>query len=154
MAQEPEFHMGGGGLYSTAPDYIAFLQMLLQGGSLNGARILKPETVALMGENHIGDLEAGVLKTTTPERSNDVDFFPGKSLKWGLGYMINVDGVPEGRSPGSVTWAGIFNTYYWLDPAKRVTGLIMTQILPFADPRVLSLYGQLERGVYDALKAV
>ena len=86
--------------------------------------------------------------------SNDVDFFPGAPLRWGLGYMLNVQPGPNGRSAGTVSWGGIFNTYYWLDPAKRVTGLIMTQILPFADPRVLSLYGQLERGVYDALAAV
>ena len=86
--------------------------------------------------------------------SNDVDFFPGAPLRWGLGYMLNVQPGPNGRSAGTVSWGGIFNTYYWLDPAKRVTGLIMTQILPFADPRALSLYGQLERGVYDALAAV
>jgi hypothetical protein len=60
---------------------------------------------------------------------------------------------PNGRSAGTVSWGGIFNTYYWLDPVQRVTGLIMTQILPFADQRVLQLHGQFERGVYNALKA-
>jgi CubicO group peptidase (beta-lactamase class C family) len=149
----PEFYAGGGGLYSTAPDYLAFVQMLLNEGSFNGARILKPETVALMGKNHIGDIEAGILKTTMPQRSADVDFFPGISLKWGLGYMINMAPGPNGRSAGSLTWAGLFNSYYWIDPARRVTGVILTQILPFADPRAVKLYGQFERGVYDALKA-
>lgn len=146
-----EFYAGGGGLYSTAPDYLLFLQMLLNGGSLNSARILNPETVALMGENHIGDLEAGILKTFIPARSNDVDLFPGISLKWGLAYMINMQPGPNGRTAGSLTWAGLYNTYFWLDPKRRVAGTIMTQILPFADPRVLALFGRFERGVYDAL---
>jgi len=147
----PEFWSGGGGLFSTAPDYLTFVQMLLNGGSHGGARILKPETVALMGKNHIGDIEAGILKTAMPARSADVDFFPGQSLKWGLGYMINVQPGPNGRSAGSVTWAGIFNTYYWIDPTRRVGGVIMTQVLPFADQRAVKLYGEFERAIYNAL---
>ncbi|MDO9714128.1 serine hydrolase domain-containing protein [Paracraurococcus lichenis] len=149
----PEFWAGGGGLYSTATDYMAFLQALLHEGSFNGARILRPETVALMGRNHVGDIEAGILKTTNPQRSVDVDFFPGASLKWGLGYMINAQAGPNGRSAGSLTWAGIFNTHYWIDPVRRVTGLIMTQVLPFGDPQTMTLYGQFERAVYDYLRA-
>ena len=150
----PEFWPGGGGLYSTGRDYLAFLQMLLHGGSFNGARLLRPETVALMAKNHIGEIPAGILKTENPARSNDVDFFPGAQIRWGLGYMLNMQPGPNGRSAGTVSWGGIFNTYYWLDPGKRVTGLIMTQILPFADPRTLKLYGQFESGVYEALKTV
>jgi len=148
---KPEFYAGGGGLYSTAPDYVTFMQMLLNEGSLNGARILKPETVALMGENHIGDLEAGILKTYLPMRSNDVDLFPGMSLKWGLAYMITVQPGPNGRSAGSLTWAGLYNTYFWIDPKRRVAGTIMTQILPFADARALAVLGRFERGIYAAL---
>jgi len=150
----PEFWSGGGPLYSTGRDYLTFLQVLLHGGSHNGTRILKPETVALMGKNHTGDIPAGIMKTTTPARSNDVDLFPGAPIRWGLGYMLNMEPGPNGRSAGTVSWGGIFNTYYWLDPAKRVTGLIMTQILPFADTRTLKLYGQFERSVYETLKAV
>ena len=150
----PEFWSGGGPLYSTGRDYLTFLQALLHGGRHNGSRILKPETVALMGKNHTGDIPAGILKTTTPARSNDVDLFPGAPIRWGLGYMLNMEPGPNGRSAGTVSWGGIFNTYYWLDPAKRVTGLIMTQILPFADTRTLKLYGQFERSVYETLKAV
>jgi CubicO group peptidase (beta-lactamase class C family) len=149
----PEFWPGGGGLYSTGRDYMAFLQMLLRGGSSNGARLLKPETVALMAQNHIGEIPAGIMKTELPTRSNDVDFFPGAPIRWGLGYMLNMQPGPNGRSAGTVSWGGIFNTYYWLDPARKVTGLIMTQILPFADPRALKVYGQFERAVYDGLKA-
>jgi methyl acetate hydrolase len=150
----PEFWSGGGPLYSTGRDYLTFLQALLHGGTHNGARILKPETVALMNQNHTGTIPAGIMRTTNPARSNDVDLFPGAPIRWGLGYMLNMEPGPNGRSAGTVSWGGIFNTYYWLDPAKRVTGLIMTQILPFADTKTLKLYGQYERSVYEALKAV
>lgn len=143
----PEFHAGGGGLYSTGPDYLRFLRMLLNGGSLDGARILTAGTAALINRNHIGDLPAGIMKTTTPELSNDVDFFPGQELRWGLGYMLNLEPGPNGRSPGTVSWAGLGNLYYWLDPVRRLTGVIMTQILPFADPAAVRLYGAFERGV-------
>jgi CubicO group peptidase (beta-lactamase class C family) len=149
-----EFWSAGGPLYSTARDYLAFLQMLLNGGSFNGARVLKPETVALMNQNHAGSLPCGVLKAELKNLSNDVDFFPGADIRWGLGYMLNLQAGPNGRSAGTVSWGGLFNTYYWLDPARRVTGLIMTQILPFADPRAVKVYGQLERAVYESLKAV
>ena len=151
---EREFLAGGGGLYSTAGDYLAFLQMLLRGGTLNGRQIIKPETVALMGENHIGDLPAGVLKTNNPPLTNDVDFFPGQPVRWGLGYMLTLDPGPNGRNAGSVTWAGIFNTYYWLDPKRQLAGVIMTQILPFADHDAVALYGAFERGVYAAIGEV
>ena len=149
----PEFWPGGGGLYSTAPDYLAFLRMLLHGGRLDGARILRPETVALIAQNHCGGLAAGVLATTTPERSNDVDLFPGSPLRWGLASMINIEAGPQGRSAGTLSWGGIFNSYFWLDPARRVAGIVMTQILPFADARVLGLYGRFERGIYEAMPA-
>jgi methyl acetate hydrolase len=148
-----EFWSGGGGLYSTGRDYLTFLQMLLNQGRLNGVQLLRPETVTLMGENQIGEINAGIMKTANPQRSNDVDFFPGIPCRWGLGYMINTQPGPNGRSAGSLTWAGIYNTYYWLDPQKRVAGVILTQILPFADHKAVKLYGEFERGVYDALKA-
>jgi CubicO group peptidase (beta-lactamase class C family) len=146
-----EFWSGGGPLYSTGRDYLQLLRMLLHGGQWNGARVLRPETVALMHANHIGEIPAGVMRTARPEMSNDVDFFPGARVRWGLGYMLNLDAGPNGRSAGTVSWAGIYNTYYWLDPVRRVTGVILTQILPFADPRVLAVYGGFERAVYEAL---
>ena len=149
----PEFFAGGGGLVSTAPDYLRFLRMLLAGGALDDARILKPETVALMHQNHVGDLPAGIMKSCMPAVSNDVDFFPGAQLRWGLGYMLNMEPGPNGRSAGTCSWAGLGNLYYWLDPARRVAGVIMTQILPFADPAVLRLYGEFERGVYALAEA-
>ena len=149
----PEFWAGGGGLYSTAPDYMVFLQALLHDGAFHGARILRPETVARMGQNQIGAIEAGILKTTAPASSTDVDFFPGASLKWGLATMINMQPGPNGRSAGTLTWAGLFNTHYWIDPARHVAAVIMTQILPFGDPPAKRRYGQFERAIYDSLKA-
>jgi len=144
----PEFFAGGGGLSSTGPDYLRFLEMLLHGGSRDGVRVLRPESVALMNRNHIADLPAGVLKTANPVLTNDVDFFPGAPIRWGLGYMLNLEPGPNGRSAGTVSWAGLFNSYYWLDPSRQITGVILTQILPFADPTVVRLYGEFERGVY------
>jgi methyl acetate hydrolase len=149
----PEFFAGGGGLSSTGPDYLRFLEMLLHGGSRDGARVLSPESVALMNRNHIADLPAGVLKTADRQLTNDVDFFPGAPIRWGLGYMLNLEPGPHGRSAGTVSWAGLFNSYYWLDPTRCVTGVILTQILPFADPTVARLYGQFERGVYTLAEA-
>jgi CubicO group peptidase (beta-lactamase class C family) len=93
------------------------------------------------------------LKTIRPDLSNDANFFPGMEHKWGLSFDINTEPGPAGRSPGSLCWAGLFNTYFWIDPTRRVTGTIMTQLLPFADTEVLKLYAQFERGLYDALKA-
>ena len=151
MAQEPEFHMGGGGLYSTAGDYIRFIQMLLNGGSLGGNRVLEAETVKLMSQNHIGDLNVAPLRTALPEASNDFDPWPDQEKKWGLSFMINTQRTPEGRSPGSLAWAGLANTYYWLDPSRNVGGVILTQILPFIDPAVMRLYAAFERGVYQSL---
>jgi CubicO group peptidase (beta-lactamase class C family) len=148
----PKVFSGGAGIYSTAPDYLTLLQALLNGGSLAGTSILRPDTVALMSTNQIGNLEAGRLKTTNPALSNDVDFFPGVRLRWGLGHMINIDPVTDGRRAGSLTWAGLCNTYYWIDPTSRIAGVVMMQILPFADQFALNVYRQFERGIYHTLK--
>jgi len=144
---------GGGGIYSTAPDYLTLLRALLNGGSLDGAAILKPETVALMSQNQIGDIEAGIMKSTNPALSIDVDFFPGLRKRWAFGHMITLDPVKDGRRAGSLTWAGLLNTYYWIDPASRMAGVIMMQMLPFADAHALKLYREFERGIYHAFKS-
>src|SRR4029077_8055195 len=112
-AQNPEFYPGGGGLFSTARDYLTFLQALMHGGSVNGARILKPETVATMGQNHMGALNVQPMKTFNPRMSNDCELFPGMEKKWGLTFLINTQPVPGARSAGSLAWAGAANTYYW-----------------------------------------
>jgi methyl acetate hydrolase len=153
LEQEPEFHMGGGGLYGTAADYIKFTQMILNKGRGNGNQVLKPETVALMGQNHIGELNMGKLTTAIGWATNDVDLYPDMVKKWGLSFLINTAKTPEGRSPGSLAWAGLANTYYWIDPARDVTGVILMQLLPFADKKCLEAFAGFERGVYAGLDA-
>jgi len=153
MEQNPEFHMGGGGLYGTAADYIKFTQMILNKGKGNGNQLLKPETVALMGQNNIGALEIGKMTTALPPFTNDVDLFPGMSKKWGLSFLINTAKTPEGRSPNSLFWAGLANTYFWIDPARNVSGVILMQLLPFADRLCLEAFAGFERGIYAGLGA-
>jgi methyl acetate hydrolase len=151
LAQEPEFHMGGGGLYGTARDYLSFAQMILNKGSGNGQQVLKPETVALMGENHIGELHMTGMKSAIAFATNDVDLYPDMPKKWGLSFMINTVKTPEGRSPGSLAWAGLANTYYWIDPARDIAGVILMQALPFGDGKCLDTFAAFERGVYTSL---
>jgi methyl acetate hydrolase len=152
VAQEPEFFMGGGGLCGLPADYAAFIQMMLAGGkSKTGQQVLNPETVALMGQNHIAPLEAGVIKIAMPNLSHDVDFFPGQNLGWGLSFLMNLERTPEGRSSGSLSWGGLANTYFWIDPTAKIGGLIMTQVIPFADPAILNAYRAFERTVYEEL---
>jgi methyl acetate hydrolase len=148
IPQDPEFHMGGGGLYSTGPDYLAFCRMILCKGGLAGRQVLKPETVAMMGQNHIGALVVTKLVSVATQATNDAEFFPGMVKKWGLGFMISTEAVPHRRAANSLCWAGLGNTYFWIDPASRVCGVILTQILPFADEKVLALYDAFETAVY------
>ncbi len=143
---------GGGGLLSTAADYTRFLRALLRGGELDGVQILKADTVALMGKNQIGELEAGKMRTVMPQLSNDVDFFPGSANRFGLGFLINTQPVDGGRAAESLAWAGLFNTYFWVDPKQDVCGVLMTQILPFYDAKAIELLGQFERAVYKHTK--
>ena len=153
LEQNPEFHMGGGGLYGTAADYIKFTQMILNKGKGNGNQILKPETVALMSQNNIGELTMGKMTTVAPIYTNDVDLYPGMAKKWGLSFLINTAKTPEGRSPGSLAWAGLANTYFWIDPVRNVSGVILMQLLPFADAKCLEAFGGFERGIYSGLDA-
>jgi methyl acetate hydrolase len=151
LPEDPEFHMGGGGLYGTAGDYLTFTQMILNDGSVKGARVLQPETVALMARNHIGAIEVGVLKTAMPGLSNDVELFPGMSKKWGLSFLINTQQAPTGRSAGSLAWGGLANTYFWIDRTRRVAGVFLSQVLPFYDTTAIDLFGKFEAEVYRAL---
>jgi len=147
-----ETFTGGGGIYSTAPDYLIFLRMLMQGGALGGVRILRPETAAMMGRNQIGDTVIGVLRTTSPVFSGDVDLFPGITCKWSFGHMLTMQAVAGGRSAGSMTWGGLYNTYYWIDPVRRLAAVFMAQVMPFADQRVLRRYCAYERGLYAQIR--
>jgi methyl acetate hydrolase len=153
LEQNPEFHMGGGGLYSTASDYIKFCQMILNKGKGNGNQVLKAETVATMGQNHIGDLTVNKMPTAAPMYTNTVDLYPEQVKKWGLSFLINTAKTAEGRSAGSLAWAGLANTYYWIDPTRDVCGVILMQLLPFADGKCLETFAGFEHGVYDGLGA-
>jgi methyl acetate hydrolase len=153
LEQDPEFHMGGGGLYGTAPDYIKFCQMILGKGKGNGNQVLKPETIELMSQNHIGELVMTKMSSVAAIYTNDVDLYPDMVKKWGLSFMINTAMTPEGRSAGSLAWAGLANTYFWIDPARDVAGVILMQLLPFADHRCLEAFAGFERGVYAGLDA-
>ena len=152
MPQRPEFFTGGGGAFSTPQDYMRFLRALLNGGSLGGVHILRPQTVAMMMVNQIGELNVREMRTAHPEFSNSFDQFPAQPHKWGLSFDINEQPGPNGRSAGSISWAGLLNCYFWLDPVKKVTGAMFTQILPFFDAKVTSLYGEFERGLYNGLE--
>ena len=144
-----EFQAGGAGLSSTAGDYARFLRMVLNGGELDGVRVLAPETVALMTGNQIGSIRAGAIGTAMPELSPAYDPFPDQHSGWSLGgFLINPETGPNGRSAGSLCWAGIFNSYYWADPATGISGILMAQLLPYADAGVLAAYGTLERMAY------
>jgi CubicO group peptidase (beta-lactamase class C family) len=153
LAQEPEVHLGGSGLYGTARDYLAFTRMILNKGRGNGLQVLKPETVDLMGRNHIGDLLVTRFTSAIPAFVNDLDLYPDIPKKWGLGWMINEAKTPEGRSAGSLAWVGTANTYYWIDPARDVAGVILMQLLPFADPECLDVFAAFERSIYATLDA-
>jgi methyl acetate hydrolase len=151
LEQDPEFHMGGGGLYGTAGDYIKFCQMILNKGRGNGNQVLKPETIALMSQNHIGELVMTKMTSVAAIYTNDVDLYPDIVKKWGLSFMINTAMTPEGRSAGSLAWAGLANTYFWIDPDRDVAGVILMQLLPFADKKCLEAFAGFERGIYAGL---
>src|SRR6266478_7033131 len=153
LEQDPEFHMGGGGLYGTAGDYIKFARMILNKGRGNGNQVLKPETVAMMGQNHIGELNITRMTSAVAWATNDVDLYPGMEKKWGLSFLINTAKTPEGRSPGSLAWAGLANTYFWIDPSRDVSGVILMQLLPFVDKKCLEAFAGFESGVYAGLDA-
>jgi len=151
LPQDPEFDLGGGGLYGTAGDYARFVRMVLNRGELDGVRVLDAETVDLMCQNAIGDLRVTPMKTVMPQFSNDAEFFPGLPKGWGVTWQVNLEPAPTGRSAGSLQWAGIANSYFWIDPVRGIGGVYMTQILPFADTKSLPLFEAFETEVYRAL---
>jgi methyl acetate hydrolase len=149
--QEPELDMGGGALYSSVPDYLRFMRMILNRGELDGAQVLRPETVAAMSVNQMGDCRVTMLPSLAPEMTADAEFFPGIEKTWGLSFMINEAPAPTGRSAGSLAWAGLANTYFWIDPVRGIAGVFACQLLPFVDPRALAAFTAFETAVYDSL---
>jgi len=149
-AQEPDYWGGGHFLYSTPRDYLRFQQMLLGCGTLGDVQVLERATVAAAFASQIGALEfPSAIPTAHPELSADVNLGPG--LKWGFGLLLNPVQQPGMRAAGSGSWAGLFNTHFWVDPASGVTGAIYSQTLPFADPPAFQLYADFEQALYASL---
>ena len=145
----PKTFNGGGGLYSTAGDYVRFMQMILG----KAPACLSAKTLASMGKNQIGDSTAGKMKSYRPDLSSDVDIQPGFTEKWGLGFLINTTAYSGGaysggRSAGSLAWAGLYNTFFWIDPKRSLCAVLMMQFLPFVDKEAVGLLGDFERAVY------
>ena len=148
---EPRFPSGGGGLYSTVVDYCRFLQMILGRGSRCGVKVLEPETVDQMTVNNIGDLRVVALPTVMPELTNDAEFFPGVEKTWGLTFQINEEPLPTGRPAGGLMWAGVLNSFFWIDMDNQVAGTYISQQIPFADARSYQLYTDIETATYRQL---
>jgi methyl acetate hydrolase len=152
MPPPPQTFNGGGGLYSTAADYVRFMQMILnRGKGPDAARILQAKTVESMMTNQIGELGAGKMKSFDPATSSDVDIQPGHTEKWGLGFLINTTAYSGGRSAGSLAWAGLYNTFYWIDPKRRLCAVILMQFLPFVDKEAIGMLNDFELAVYRNL---
>ena len=151
IPQEPEMEMGGGGLYSTIDDYCRFLAMMLNGGSLDGRQIVSADTHQRMVTNAMGDLRVTMLHTAIPPYSNDAEFFPGLEKSWGLTFQINEEPAPTGRPAGGLMWAGLANSFFWIDLQNQMAGCYISQVVPFADARSYQLYEDIETAVYESL---
>ena len=147
--EAPEFEMGGGGLVSTVHDYLRFANMILNGGELGGVRVLQEATVDEMGRNNIGDIAVQPLRTVNPMLTCDADFFPGMECKWGLTFLINTERTPQGRPANSLAWAGLANSYYWIDRANKVCGVWASQLFPFMTPPAIEGFRAFETAFYE-----
>jgi methyl acetate hydrolase len=152
MPEAPKEFNGGGGLFSTAPDYVRFMQMILRKGrSGDGQQILAAKSVAMMSTNQIGPVNVHKMKTTDPSVSADVDMHPGAADKYTFGFLLNPTAYQGGRSAGSLAWAGVENTFYWIDPRREICAAIMMQFFPFVDPQAVGMLGDFEKAVYARL---
>ncbi|MEO8523391.1 MAG: serine hydrolase domain-containing protein [Caldimonas sp.] len=147
---KPEFYGMGHSLYSTAPDYMRFLRMFLNKGTLDGARILSEKGLESMLANQIGNIPIPMLKTAAPPITADAEFFPGKRKSHSMAAMRFEEDIAGMRSAGSQGWAGVLNTHYWWDPKADLAGLLLTQSLPFVEPRFVSTYNNFEQAAYRA----
>lgn len=148
----PEFYGMGHALYSTAPDYMRYLRMYLNKGTLDGKRILSAACVEQMLGNQIGSTSIPRLKTVAPPLTADFELFPGKRKSHSMAFMRFDEDIPGMRHAGSQGWAGVLNSHYWFDPKAGVAGLLMTQSLPFFEPRYASTYEAFERAAYRNLQ--
>ena len=154
LPDNPEVDMGGHGLYGTVPEYMKFIRMWLNDGAGPNGRVLKPETVewAVKG-GLVPPQKVTMLPGVIPSLSNDAEFFPGLAKDWSYTFMVNSEEAPTGRPAGSIGWAGLANSYYWIDRQNGIGGYWATQILPFADGVSFPGYIDLETAVYQAIAA-
>jgi len=146
----PATVQGDGGLYGTASDYGLFLRMLLNRGTLNGKRILSERSARMMLASQT-NVTVKVQQSTNQALSRNFPVGAGRD-KWGLGFQLAAERKPNRRSPGSGTWAGIFNTHFFIDPVKEIGVVVMLQTLPFYDEPSMKLYADVEEAVYKNLK--
>jgi CubicO group peptidase (beta-lactamase class C family) len=149
----PEFYGMGHALYSTAPDYMRFLRMVLNQGALDGKRILSAAGVESMLANQIGSTPIPRMKTVAPAITADTEFFPGTAKSHSMAFMRFDEDIPGMRHAGSQAWAGVLNSHYWFDPKAGLAGLLMTQSLPFVEPRFMDTYEKFERAAYRQARA-
>lgn len=149
VPQDPEFEMGGGGLYGTVPDYLKFVRMILNRGKANGRQVLKAETVERMCANNMGTVRVEKLKSAMPPLSADAEFFPGMPKSWGLAFQRNEAKAPTGLPAGSLMWAGLANSYYWIDPASGLGGVYLSQVLPFVDVKAATPFLEFMTAAYQ-----
>ncbi len=147
------FYSGGGGLSSTARDYLTFARALMSGGQIGQRRILTSESVAMMGRNQIGDLAIRPFASVMPQLATDGAALTGNLDKFGLGFALNTKAGPTGRGPNTLAWAGIFNTFFWIDRENQVSAVLMTQMLPGMDLGATKLLEDFDRAVYTWTKA-
>lgn len=152
LPDNPEVDMGGHGLYGTVPEYMKFIRMWLNDGNGPNGRVLKPETVewAVQG-GLVPPQKVTMLTGVIPSLSNDAEFFPGLEKDWSYTFMVNKEEAPTGRPAGSIGWAGLANSFYWIDRKNGVGGYWATQILPFGDPVSFVGYLDFETAVYQAM---
>lgn len=143
---------GDGGLHSTAADYAKFIQLFLNNGRApNGVRLLSEASVALMGENHIGAIFVEQQPAAQPALTEPFPLGAGRD-KFGLGFEITGPHTDRfARSPGSMAWAGIFNTEFWIDPRRGIGGVLLMQYLPFYDGAAIATLQGFEHRVYEGL---
>lgn len=143
---------GDGGLYSTVEDYGRFVRMMLNGGRLGSAGILSESSVKMMGENNIGAIFVELQPDADKLRTKPFPLGAGRD-KFGLGFQIasNDPKYAKFRSPGSMSWAGIYNTEFWIDPVKHIGGVQMMQVLPFYDDGAIRTLRDFEELVYQNL---
>jgi methyl acetate hydrolase len=154
LPADPEVHMGGHGLYASIGEYMKFIRMWLNDGAGPHGRVLKKETVEAAVRNGLQSHQKVVmLPGVIPSLSNDAEFFPGLKKSWCYTFMINDEDAPTGRPAGALGWAGLANTFYWIDRKNGFGGYWATQILPFADPTSFGGYLEFETAAYASRQA-